>query len=73
MKLTETIELKSGDFSIVKCPICGEETLDNYFICQNCGWEYDDDAKDDKSYSHCNHSTVKDYREKFFLEREKNS
>ena len=39
--LRETPEYKEFGFQIVKCPVCGNETLDSYFICPHCKWEYD--------------------------------
>ena len=39
--LRATQEYREMGFQIVKCPVCGKETLDDYFICPNCGWEYD--------------------------------
>ena len=65
MNIKETIEFKKFGFEIVKCPICGKETLNNHYICSNCGWEYDDFNTLDEEYSQCNKSTVKEYREKF--------
>ncbi len=41
MNLRETIEFKDFGFNIVTCPNCAQETLDNYYICPTCGWEYD--------------------------------
>lgn len=41
MNIRDTEEFKSGFFKIVTCPICGEETLNMYWICKNCFWEYD--------------------------------
>ena len=48
MNIRNTIEYKSGDFHIVTCPICGNETLDMYWICECCGWEYDYTADEDE-------------------------
>jgi len=48
-------------FKIVKCPVCGKETLDDYFICPHCGWEYDGTTNENE-YSSCNKTTVVDYR-----------
>lgn len=71
MNIRDTEEFKSGLFKIVICPICGEETLDMYWICENCFWEYDGSYNDD-DYSYSNDSTVSDYR-KTFLDRKNNS
>ncbi|NCB41040.1 MAG: hypothetical protein EOM59_00215 [Clostridia bacterium] len=26
----------------IKCPVCGTTTLDSYWICPRCHWEYED-------------------------------
>ena len=39
--LVNTEEYKNHGFSIVDCPICGRKTLDMFWICSGCGWEYD--------------------------------
>lgn len=62
--LKETIEYKEYGFNIVKCPICGQETLDNHYVCENCNWEYDGTV-DEETYSCVNNSCIKDYK-KFF-------
>ena len=36
--LRTTKEYRELGFKIVTCPVCGKETLDNYFICPTCGW-----------------------------------
>ncbi len=43
------------------CPVCTKKTLDNYWICSRCGWEYDESGEND--YSVCNGTTLKEYRE----------
>lgn len=70
MNIRDTEEFKSGLFKIVTCPICGEETLNMYWVCENCFWEYDGACNDD-DYSFSNDSTVSDYRKDFF-DRENN-
>ena len=57
-KTQEYLEL---GFRIVTCPVCGKETLNDYFICPGCGWEYDGTTEEDV-YSSCNEATVADYR-----------
>ena len=42
------------------CPVCQRPTLNNYYICQNCGWEYDQAL--DNEYSCANGATLCDYR-----------
>lgn len=61
--LMETPEYKSGNYHIVICPICGAETLNNYWICETCGWEYDGSTKTGQ-YSSANKCLVEDYKKK---------
>lgn len=62
MDINEILKNEPEDlYNIVKCPICGIQTLDNYFICPLCGWEYDGKVLDEE-YSEANKSTVKEYR-----------
>jgi hypothetical protein len=56
-----TEEYREFGYKIVNCPVCGKETLDDYFICPNCGWEYDG-TTDENEYSSCNKATIADYR-----------
>lgn len=51
MNIRETVEFLEYGFNVVICPNCREETLDNYFICPHCGWEYDGIKE---GYSSCN-------------------
>ena len=62
--LKNTLEYKEYGFSIVKCPCCGEYTLDNYYVCPTCNWRYDRTYINDK-YSEVNHSTLKDFKNKY--------
>ena len=48
MNLRETAEYKEHGFKIVTCPVCGNETLDMYWICEHCGWEYDYTKSEDE-------------------------
>lgn len=59
--LRATKEYLELGFKIVNCPVCGKETLDDYFICPNCGWEYDG-TTEEEVYSSCNRATVAEYR-----------
>lgn len=59
--LRATQEYREFDFRIVKCPVCGQETLDSYWICRNCGWEYDGTTEENE-YSSCNKATIAEYR-----------
>ena len=62
--LKNTPEYRSGMFRIVTCPVCGHPTLDMYWICEHCGWEYDNTRSEDE-YSAANSNTIKEYREKY--------
>lgn len=59
--LRDTPEYREFGFRIVRCPVCGEETLDSHFICRKCGWEYDGTAEETQ-YSSCNKTTIASYR-----------
>lgn len=59
--LRNTPEYREFGFQIVKCPICGNETLDSYWTCQHCDWE-NDGTTDENEYSSCNKATISDYR-----------
>ena len=61
--LRTTREYRELGFKIVNCPVCGKETLDDFFICPNCGWEYDG-ITEETVFSSCNRATVTDYRRK---------
>lgn len=45
----------------ITCPVCLNETFDDYFICPHCGWEYDN-IIDENMYSTTNKSTIKDFK-----------
>lgn len=61
MNLRDTAEYKEHGFKIVTCPICGNETLDMYWVCEHCGWEYDY-TKDENKESIANGMSIKKYR-----------
>ena len=42
------------------CPVCSEKTLDNHWICPQCGWEHD--GAGENEYSACNGATLAEYR-----------
>ena len=52
--------LDSG-YRLTVCPVCGNETFDDYFVCPHCGWE-NDGTKDVDEFSSANNSTIKNYR-----------
>ena len=60
INIRETVEFKEFGFKVVKCPCCGEETLDNFWVCENCGWEYDG-ITEKNIFSNVNNSTINDY------------
>lgn len=62
--LRKTKEFLDYGFKIVTCPICENEILDDFFICQHCGWEYDGTTKYE-DYSAANMATVAEYRSKY--------
>ncbi len=59
--LRKTKEFLEYGFKIVTCPIRQNETLDDFFICPHCSWEYDGTTKNE-DYSSANKSTVSEYR-----------
>ena len=60
MDLKNTDEDLENGFNIVICPIWGAKTLDSNWICEHCGWEYDD-TLDENLYSSVNKATVREY------------
>ena len=63
-ELKRTDEFREYGYTIVTCPICGNPTLDMFWICDECGWEFDGAIVDDQ-YSSANKSTVRDYKIKY--------
>ena len=61
--LKSTPEYRSGMFRIVTCPVCGYPTLDMYWICEHCGWEYDIELQTEDEESPCNGMSLRAYRE----------
>ena len=61
--LKNTPEYRSGMFRIVFCPVCGHPTLDMYWICEHCGWEYDNELQTEDEESPCNGMSLRAYRE----------
>ena len=49
---------------IIACPICGNETFDDWFICPHCRWEAEPLRTPDE-YSPANKSTIEEYRKKY--------
>ena len=63
MNRKNTPEYRSGMFRIVTCPVCGYPTLDMYWICEHCGWEYDIELQTEDEESPCNGMSLRAYRE----------
>ena len=59
--LRETVEYKEFGYSVITCPVCGKETLNNHYICPYCGWEYDG-ITDKDMYSPANTTTIREYK-----------
>ena len=61
-RLKNTPEYRSGMFRIVSCPVCGHPTLDMYWICAHCGWEYDNELQTEDEESPGNGMSLREYR-----------
>ena len=48
-------------YTVIRCPVCYNKTLNNSYICCHCGWEHDDFS----DYSYANGSTLEEYREAY--------
>ena len=63
INLRESKEYLEFGYKIIRCPVCGNETLDNHFICPTCNWEYDESVVDNDSfYSEANGYTMNEYK-----------
>jgi len=54
-------KIKGYNYRIVKCPVCGHLTINDYSICPTCGWEYDGIVNENEE-SYVNGSTIAEYR-----------
>ena len=65
-------ELDEDVYRIIDCPVCGEKTLDMYWICSECDWEYDIfiDYDDDEEFSDANGATLGEYKNVYRILRE---
>ncbi len=61
MEIRETKEYQELGYAVVTCPVCGRETLDSYWICEHCGWEYDG-TTEETLFSAANGTTIREYR-----------
>jgi mRNA interferase MazF len=52
---------------IINCPICGNETFNDWFICPYCNWQAEILHFEDE-YSPANKSTIEEYRKKYLSE-----
>lgn len=50
-------------YTVIRCPVCYNKTLNNSYICCHCGWEHDDLSEG--HYSYANGSTLEEYREAY--------
>ena len=57
-------------YSVVLCPVCGHKTLDNYYICYVCDWEYD--GFSESHYSAANGMALFEYRNEYIKARASN-
>lgn len=56
-------ESKSYKYTI--CPVCGCLTLNGYYVCDICGWEYDGTVMENEKSIFNNNLSVKKYRKNF--------
>jgi rubredoxin len=67
LALGDTVD---GIYTVILCPVCGHKTLDNYYICKKCGWEYD--SLPPWHYSAANGATLEEYRLRYVGNSDKN-
>ena len=65
INLRESKEYQEFGYKVVNCPVCGNETLDNHFICPHCNWEYDGTFLTYIPSKVNEGLTIKEYREKY--------
>ena len=66
MDLRDKYGVNKNLYNEAICPVCGQVTLDNFWVCENCNWEYDDTI-DENEYSDANQGSIRDYKEKMGL------
>ena len=62
MDLRDKYGASKSIFNEVICPVCKQPTLDSYWICENCFWEYDGTYSEDE-YSDANKSSIRQYKQ----------
>ena len=58
-------------YTAIKCPCCGHDTYDSFWICPECGWEYDGTVLDE-SYSSANGCTLQEYKKDVYACKKQN-
>lgn len=71
ISLERTVEVKEYGYEVVNCPVCGNETLNDYYICPHCGWEYDGHVEPNRKSSANNNATIKKYRKEYLRWKKK--
>lgn len=71
-ELKNTVEYNEHGFSIIDCPICHSKTMDMFWICSECGWEYDlfIDYNNDDEFSDCNGERLGEYKNVYRIFRD---
>ena len=66
MDLRDKYGVNKNLYNEVVCPVCGQVTLDSFWVCENCNCEYDDTINENE-YSDANRGSIRDYKEKMGL------
>ena len=56
---------EDSSYKFTICPVCGCLTLNGYYICDICGWEYDGTVMERERSIFNSNLSVKSYRKKF--------
>lgn len=62
MDLRDKYGVNKNLYKEVICPVCGQLTLDSFWICENCFWECDDPSIPENEESPPNHCSVLQYK-----------
>lgn len=65
--IRDTVEYKEQGYQIVTCPVCGHVTLDNYYVCPYCCWEYDGTVDENIKSLNNGRLTIREYRETYAI------